>query len=180
MRPRRCPGGGRVVIETGGVHFDEDFLQGHLHSRLPSASGFLQKGSSINNDYPIMDVRPFSGAAAKTKSRCRKVQYVASMPIKKKDIPEEFRTDHSAIALWECRLQFLRAAVNDPEIRLGDSLYKEVPRPTRMLWTELGLPKPGYSGSWTPEQGAAYKRYIREEARLGLSCAGRFEELVVP
>jgi hypothetical protein len=67
----------------------------------------------------------------------------------------------------ECRAHFLRAAVQDPEIRLGHYLDEEVREPSEKLWEELGLPVPPRpSNEFTPEQWHAAEQYSLKKRDL--------------
>lgn len=72
-----------------------------------------------------------------------------------------------ATAIRECRLHFLRAAVEHREVRLGETLFRKVFEPSRKYWAELGLPVPNVSGAdWTPQQWAASRLFAEGEAQM--------------
>lgn len=73
----------------------------------------------------------------------------------------------SETAIRECRLYFLRAAAEHPNIRLGESLRAKVFEPSGEMWAKLGLPVPNVpSCQWRPGQDGALPEFYREQARL--------------
>jgi hypothetical protein len=82
-------------------------------------------------------------------------------------IVRETTEDASSTAIRECRLLFLRAAAEHPQIRIWDSLREKVHEPSRRLWTELGLPVPPRPyRELTPEQHLAMEPFSRGRTSL--------------
>lgn len=84
--------------------------------------------------------------------------------------------DASTTAVRECRLHFLRAAAEHPQVRLWTSLKDEVHEPGRKLWADLGLPVPQKpSCEWTPQQSDALPAYSEGWNRLVFEWATAHE-----